>query len=121
MWFLLAKIAFALLTIFTLALMVIGVHLAAKWVNKKTDSLKDALIENQPVNKYDLRPYVFEKLVKLGAYEKWEVNFEKHNPIHKRKNILSGISKNIGILIGESFFWADTPEGTEYWHKISQS
>lgn len=130
---LIIKIFFVFIGCITLGLMSIGIHYVLKHINRQApetpEPFKGIYSKGYPVNKYGLNAEVFEKLVALGAYEKWEKNVE-NDPDYKGMNA-EQLYNNIhyrfclfGVLyslIYSSFMSDETPEGRDYWDKISKS
>lgn len=57
----------------------------------------------------------------LKEWEEWEVNFTKHyKGTDISKDYMLDNERNFERIISASFLWKSTPQGFDYWNKISQ-
>jgi len=67
----------------------------------------------------ELKPEFKEKLLKAKVLTQWKKNFNKCYPERKKDYVSICDYDLFSNFIFASFIWMDTPEGNDFWRKIS--
>lgn len=67
----------------------------------------------------ELKPEFEEKLRKAKALTKWKKNFNDHHPEAKKDYGYCNDATSFRLFIYMSYVWMETPEGHDFWDKIS--
>jgi len=69
----------------------------------------------------ELKQEFKEKLLKAKALTKWKRNFNERYPERKKDYGSLNDYDEFSRFISTSFVWLDSPEGNDFWWKISNS
>jgi hypothetical protein len=69
----------------------------------------------------ELKPEFKEKLLKAKVLTKWKKNFNERYPERKKDYGSLNDYDEFSRFISTSFVWMDSPDGHDFWCKISNS
>jgi hypothetical protein len=67
----------------------------------------------------ELKPEFKEKLLKAKVLTKWKRNFNECYPEAEKDYGYNNNANSFDNFIGMSFVWMNSPEGNDFWLKIS--